>query len=342
MPAPVYLFTGPEFGERNDTIERYKAQATSKFGEIEYHLLYATDTSVFDLVSLLQNGSLFSPMRFFVYKNAELIKKKEELAALETWITESAKTGTEDAWLFLVSDENSCDKKLESLIPKENKKIFWEMFENQKEQWITNFFAKNGFKIEYEAVSAILELIENNTEALRTECSRFFVCFEKSHVITEDDVENILAHNREESPFTLFDSLCDVKLSVSDRLESSLEILQKIRCSKDSNAVQLVAGLTWCFRKLKTWHEVNAQGFADDFELKKSGFTSKKMQTQYRNASKLYSAKDTNTILANLSATDINLRSLGTVAESNVLSTLIYSIVVKNGNALEQATYEPL
>ena len=80
------------------------------------------------------------------------------------------------------------------------------MFENRKPQWVENFFRKNGFSISPDAVEQILEMVENNTESLKSECSRFFFCFEKGTTITSDDVEKILSHNREENAFTLFDS----------------------------------------------------------------------------------------------------------------------------------------
>jgi DNA polymerase-3 subunit delta len=157
------------------------------------------------------------------------------------------------------------------------------------------------------------------------------LCFEKNHLITEDDVEQILAHNREESPFTLFNAISDYVKPASARFESALSILRKIRNSKESNGVQFIAGLTWCFRKLKLWQEVNGDGSLGEFDLKKHGFSSKKMQTQYRNASRIWDYRETNKILAILADTDIQLRQLGTNAEDNLLELMIYSIIIKKG-----------
>ena len=109
--------------------------------------------------------------------------------------------------LILVSDEITVDAKLEKLIPPSNRKKFWEMFENKKVEWVTNYFSKNGYIIKSNVVLLILDLIENNTQALKEECSRFFVCFQKQHEITEKDVEEVLSHNREENVFTLFNVL---------------------------------------------------------------------------------------------------------------------------------------
>jgi len=82
-------------------------------------------------------------------------------------------------------------------------------------------------------------MVENNTDALRTACSRFTLFYEPSHRITPADVDAILAHNREETPFSLFDAL------VSGDLEDALGIYRKLILSKDSSPVQTVAGLTF-------------------------------------------------------------------------------------------------
>lgn len=338
---PVFLYIGPEFGLRNEAIENYKLEAEKKFGSLDYHLLYAQDVSVGEVISLLQGGSLFAEARFVVLRNVELIKNKEDIEHLLNWINTIKSQKYDDAYLFLVSDETSVDKKLENLIPKENKKIFWEMFENRKEEWLFSYFSKNGYKIQEEAVATILEMVENNTEALRTECSRFFLCFEKEHVITEDDVEKILAHNREESPFTLFNAISDYTKPDSVKLENALSILQKIRNSKESNGIQFIAGITWCFRKLKLWQELNSQGMLSEFELKKNGF-SNKMQTQYKNASRVWDFRQTNNILGLLAQVDIQLRQSGSGLEDNLLQLMIYSIIIKKGEKIKTLEYENL
>ena len=188
---PLYLFLGQEIGERNDEIQKIKASLKKKVGELDEYKFYATETKIQEVVNLLLNESLFASARFIVFYGAELLKKKEDLEVLTGWI----KSATPSSVLILVSEENSCDKKLENLIPKENKKIFWEMFENRKEQWLFDFFKKNSYSLTDEANSLILDMIENNTESLKTECSRFFLCFEKGYTITAEDVEKILSHN---------------------------------------------------------------------------------------------------------------------------------------------------
>ncbi|MBR6216559.1 MAG: DNA polymerase III subunit delta [Spirochaetaceae bacterium] len=330
MAAPLYLFTGPEVGERSDAVNELFRMYEKKLGTVELHRFYASETSIADVISLLMNGSLFASFRFVVLNNAEAVKKKEDIELISEWLA----SNDGNSALVLLSDEISVEKKLENLVPKENKKIFWELFQDKKESWVRSLFQRNGFRITDDAIEAVLELCENDTASLKRECGRFFVCFEKDHVISAGDVENLLSHNREENAFTLFDAMTE-QCPPAERLENSLDILQKIRLSKESDAIKIIAGLTYSYRKLLTWISLAENGIYDNFQLKIKGFGSKKMQDEYRRAARLWNKDDTAQILALLAKTDISLRSGGAAFEDTLLQMLVYSIVIKNGAPVE-------
>jgi DNA polymerase-3 subunit delta len=332
MVPPVYLYTGPEFGERNDAVLAVKASMKKKFGSLDEYLYYAPETTVGDAVAVLQSGSLFTAATCVVLRGAENIKTKSEMDLLASWISSVSAQKKAAAALVLVSDEISVDSRVEKLVPKENRHIFWELFEDRKQEWLQSFFRKAGYQLQPEAADTILDLVENNTEALRTECGRFFLCFPEGREITAADVENILAHNREESAFTLFDVMSDFRVAPQKRLENALEVLQKIRLSKNSSAVMLIAGLTSCFRRLAFWHGINAKGMQpDDSVLKAGGFTSRKARTQYRSAAQVWTAGQTAAITALLGSADINIRSGGSALEETLLQVMLYAVIMKNG-----------
>lgn len=330
--APVYLFTGPEAGERNEAILQLRVTARKRFGSLDEYSFYASQTSFSEVMTLLLNESLFAAGRFMVVHGAEQLKKKEDLEMLASWI-QGAEGG--QSILILVSDEVGCDKKLEALIPKANKQIFWEMFDNRKEQWLAKFFQKNGYAVAPDAIELILDMVENNTEALKTECSRFFLCFQPGHKVSVEDVERILAHNRAESPFTLFDALCEPQRSPVQRLETGLAILHKLRLSKESSSVQLIAGLTYCFRRLLTWHHLLQESPApSEAEYRSRGFVSKKARTQYQNAGRVWGAFQVAQILAGLARSDMEIRTGGAALEDTILQGLLYVITLKRGEPL--------
>lgn len=326
--AAVYLYTGPENGEKNDAVQNVRAALKKKFGETEEYSYYASETPVKDFMGILENESLFANAVCVTVKNAETLKKKEDIETITKWISSST---SESNVLILTSDEISIDTKIEKAIPASNKKIFWEMFENQKVPWIQNFFIKNGYSIQEEAAEDILEMIENNTEALKNECSRFFILFPKGTQITAKDVDSVLSHSREENAFTLFEAMAEEIPEQEKRLEKSLDILQKIRLSKENSSVMIIAGLTSCFRKLLLWHKLRIQGQNDDFNLKINGFASKKLKTQYSKAANHWTSGQTTAILADLANSDMEIRSSGTLIEDTILQKLIYEIIVKKG-----------
>ncbi|WP_024466094.1 DNA polymerase III subunit delta [Treponema pedis] len=330
MPSPVWLFLGPEIGERNTAVETISKTLLKKYGDMETHTMYAGETDMGSVISLLQNASLFSPAKLVILKSAELIKKKEDIELLTNWIDSvSADNVQNDSFLILISDEISVLKKISDTVPKAQQKIFWEMFENKKQEWIRNFFFKEGIKIESSAVDSLLELVENNTDALKTACSHLALFLQKGSVITQEDIEKFFAHNKEETPFTLFNAL-----TLAD-LEAALSITQKLMLSKNSSPVQIIAGLTYCFRRLNDWHEAHRENaYLDDFALKRLGFTSKNAITQYRRAANLWNGNRCTKIIALLAETDLKLRSMGTGLQNTLMEICLYEITGKSGDSI--------
>ena len=339
MARPVYLFTGPEAGERNEAIQNIKNALKKKFGDLDEYLFYASESPVQECLSVLDSDSLFSSATCAVVKNIESIKKAEELDYLAKWIKED---GPETSVLILVTEEYSVSTKIDKAVSPANKKTFFELSESQRSTWVNKFFSKNGLQIEPDAVSLILEMTESNTEALKNECRRFVILFEKGKTITTDDVDAILLSNREENPFSLFDAMTNTKDGLDKCLEHSLEILQKVRLSKENSSVLILAALASCFRKLITYNHLKENGLTDEFNLKKNGFSSKKMRSQYSRASNVWTTGQCHGVLAAISKTDMDIRSSGNLGgysmEDTYLQKLLYEIITKKGGS--SAVYE--
>ena len=328
----IWLFTGPEQGQQKEAVKQLQIELEKKQGALDIYTKYASETSISELISLLENGSLFSNAKFIVLQQSEIIKKKEDIELIKEWMKSSEK-GSDLSRLVLLSSEIGVDKKLENIIPKEHKRIFWEMFESQKEQWIRSFFQKRGFSINQDGISTLLELVENNTQELGTECEKLCNSIEKGTLITEEHIDSALEHNREESPFSLFD-----RMTTGD-IEKSIGVLGKLMQSRESNPIQIIAGLTHCFRRLLDWHKAHENSIPNDFDLKKIGFTSKKIQEQYRRAAKMWNLKQTSKSLAILAKTDNEIRTLGSDLQTTAINLLIYTLICKKGTPLQTISY---
>ncbi len=328
---------------RDEAAEAVIKSLKKKFGEVEEHVYYLSETSIGQVLSVLDNGNLFASATCVICKNAELLKKKEDVQLVEEWCKSADESGEASSALIFISDEISVDSKLDKLVPAANKKKFWEMFDNQKIPWLTDYFRKNGYTLTADAAQMILDMVDNNTLALKNECSRFFVCLEKGKTVTPEDIDSFLTHNREENAFTLFKQMIASYDSENKRLQESLDVLQGIRLSKDNSSVMIIAGLSSCFRKLVLWHHLQEEsngGYGpSEATLKSNGFASSLIQGQYRKAAKVWTKGQATAILAQLSSTDMEIRSGGTAMEDILLQKLIFEIVTKKGASIAAAEY---
>jgi DNA polymerase-3 subunit delta len=242
-------------------------------------------------------------------KNADLIKK-DDVALLLPCI----KNPQENTILVLLSDEIRLDKRIEDAVSKENKKIFWELFENKKNEWLASFFRREGCRIDESGIRTILEMVENNTDALRRECKRLILFLGKEKIITGTEVEACLSHTREESAFTLFAAIARGKL------ELSLEIVRSLLGARES-VQAITAILAWCFRKLRDYLALSEAGATNDFELKKLGLGSFKTRSDYQEAAKRWPRADS--ALALIGEYEYLLRSQGTALEEILIDCLV-------------------
>jgi DNA polymerase-3 subunit delta len=315
-----FLFLGPELGEKDDAVKEIRRTlgADSGFEETSY---YAGDTPAAEISAVLRNGSLFTDTRFFLIKNVEAVKKKEELELLTSYI-KSPQDGTV---VILLSDETRAAKALEDAVPPGNKRIFWELFENRKPGWVRDFFRRGGCRISDEGVARVLELVENNTDALKRECGRLMQFLGKEKIIDGDDVEEWLSHSREESSFTLFS-----RIAAGD-LTRSLESLHALLGAKESFQ-SILGGLGWCFRRFRDYQGLAESGRltgdrSDDFELKKIGLSSPKGREDCRQAGRVYGPGAADRFLALIAEYDIRLRSSGGALEALLLELFLCKII---------------
>jgi len=311
-----YIFLGPEIGKKQDETEQIKKKL-SESGPYEETVFYAGETPVTTIVNTIQNHSLFAQSRLFIIKNAEQIKDKNEVKLAASCMKELEP----DTTLILVSDEFRLSSGLEDACPRENRKIFYEMFEKEKSAWVSSFFRRAGLGIDSSGVDAILELVENNTDAMRRECSRLVYFLPKDRPARAEDVEKWLSHSREESAFTLFSRIA------SGDCPKAVESLHSLLAAKES-PIKIFAGLTWCFRKLRDYLALSEHGEPDNFALKKIGLSTV-TKNNYAAAAGRYGAGDVENCLALTAEYDILARASGAAMEEALMDVYLLKIMGK-------------
>jgi len=314
----AYIFLGPELGKKQDEVDSIK----QKLPEAETTVFYAGETPVSTIADTIQNESLFFDKRLIIIKNAEALKKKDEIELLVSCM-ENIDHNTA---IILLSDELKLAAALDDAVPKNNRKIFYELFEREKNEWLKQFFKREGFNIDKECIAVILEMVENNTEALKRECSRLIHFLprdkeQRESQIKAEDVEKWLFHNREESAWTLFS-----RIAAGD-LPKALESLSVMLAAKES-AQSILAGLASCFRKLGDYLSLLETGDANNsFELKKIGISAPKTKDDYAAAARRYNVESAEACLALTAEYDNLLRSPVGVMEKILMDRYILKII---------------
>ena len=325
----AYIFLGPELGKKQDAVKAVK----EKFPNAEESIFYPGETSISEIADTLLNISLFADAKIVIVKNAEQIKKKDEAELLASCAERMEKTTV----LILLSDEIKIAASLEdgftqAGMPKNNRQIFYEMFESEKNEWVMSFFRHEGFNISRDCVSAILELVENNTDALRRECTHLMNFLPaagaaQDRQVTTEDIEKWLSHNREESAFTLFSRIA------SGDLSKALESLSVMLAAKE-DARSILAGLAWCFRKLGDYLSLLEAGNANNsFELKKIGLSSPKAKDDYSAAAKRYNQYSVEACLILTAEYDMLMRSPAAVMEDILMDRYVL-LLIKQGTRI--------
>ncbi|MCL2472563.1 MAG: DNA polymerase III subunit delta [Treponema sp.] len=314
LTSGSWLFLGPEIGEKQIAIDEIR-EKNSYGGTGEETVFYAGETNVSTMVSIIQNGSLFADKRLFIIKSAESFRKKDELDLLASCIA----SPPPDTSIILVSEETGIAKALEAAIPPARKRIFWELPDGRKTEWVRSFFTREGFKINSEGIETILELVENNTAALQQECSRLILFLDKNREITGEEAEKWLSHTREESPFTLFS-----RIAAGD-FSRCLESVRTLLAAKET-PVAIFAGLAFCFRKLMSYLMLKEAGITDEWEYKKIGVSSPVAKRDYSAAGRRYTSTDAETCLALTAEYDLLLRSSFSFPEQILMDRYLYKI----------------
>jgi DNA polymerase-3 subunit delta len=309
----AYLFLGQETGKKHDAIDEIKKSINAH----EETVFFAGETPVVNIVNTVQNFSLFAESRLFIVKNAEQIKKKDEIKLMASCIKEL----NQGTVLILVSDDYKLAAGLDDAFPGKNRRVFYEMFENEKNEWIRSFFKNEGFVIDTGGIDTILELVENNIDSLRRECSRLMLFLPRDRKTTAEDIEKWLSRNREESAFTLFSRIAATDSS------GAIESLHALLSSKE-RPQSILAGLAWCFRKLRDYLALNE---LNSFELKKIGLSSPKAKSDYANAARRYNSHAADACLALTAEYDIRTRSCGAALESVLMDMYLVKVLGFSG-----------
>lgn len=320
----IWLLLGPEHGQKQDFLGEIRDKLTKQFKEApEVHKFYAFETPFSEILSLLQNGDLFAAHKLVIIQNADEYKKADN-----DLIKGYAKKPAAESTLVLITDETKAEA-LTRVIPKDQTKIFWEMFESQKKGWVIHHFKEIGLGLSSDAAEFFLEMVDNSTDQIRLEAQKLLAFFERGANISVEDLETYLVHTKEENVFTLFERITEAEFS------KALEVLKKILSSKETEGIGLLGGLTWQFKNLLAFQVKLRERMSTEEAFQAVKVFGKKAQANLQAGARHYGLSDLQAILILTADFDQRLRQFRTEHHGLLMELYLYYVIVKKGRAVE-------
>ena len=336
--AGTYILLGPEKGLREDFISKVK----SSLGPCAVSKYYAFEDYEEQMYADLGNNDLFSDHKLVILEEAQSLTSKEKTKP----IVEFIKNPSDCATLILVSNELYINQDIMAAIPDPQNRIqkFYELFENKKEEYLRDFFRRNGMSITSEACQAIIEKVENNISEFQTVCGQlvtYLKTLENKNEVAYDDVEDFLSHTRQETEFTLFSYLA------KRRLESALECLSALLHTSDDYQVSslIAVRLAAFFRRALSLRTLTDSGMSFQDACRKPFFAGEreirmpKEKDIYKDCISNYSARDIERILVTLAEYDIKIKDAGTSMQQTMIERCLVDIIIHRGTHTKKPVF---
>jgi len=322
----VHLLLGPEAGRKRAFVEQIVAAAQERHGEVEVLRAFPYDSDLIDLVATLRTPGLFVAHRVVLLQEAQDLRAGNQLGALAAYCEDPAAAST----LIIATGGMARDvpAALTRTVPKERTRIFWEMFDNEKQGWLLNFFRSREIHIDGEACALILELVPNEVAALEALCGNLASFFAAGAAISAPEIEQYLYHSKDETVFSLFDRVAERDL------QGSLETLTTLLLSRRGDAVQIIGLLLSQFQRLTQLKELLATRNSQAAALQQLRITGKRLQRTYQEAHRRYSDAEMEPIYRLLTEFDARARLLSQELTEPLLQLLLYHVVARGGRGV--------
>jgi DNA polymerase-3 subunit delta len=234
---PVYLLLGEDKGAKDEFLQLLKKKVfrTEDSRNVNVSFFYGDKALTEDIIENLATFSFFLDDKLIVVRDFDRLKNVKP-------ILNYAASPNRQSILVLISDKKSMAKGTISSIEKTGRaSVFWPMFHNESEQWITQKLNKLGIQAERDAVKYIIALSGTSINELSNQIECIANYLDRGEDLTIVKAKNIVARLYS---FTVFD-LCNALF-----IKKSREILEIFRYLVN-NGEDLVKILYFCGREVQ-------------------------------------------------------------------------------------------
>lgn len=335
MNNNIKLFLGPETGTKEEAIKKEYSSLLKKYdNNVEFKKYYSFEFDENEMYVELNNPGLFTSHTLIVLYAIDQLNSTQVNNLLD-YINSPSDSATLILESELFSLKSPCTK-ISSAINKANTVSFYPLSENDLNNYVINFFRSNNLQITKEAITLLLELVDNNTLELKIICNQLAFFFNvnknQSDIIDEIAIQKYVHHSKNENSFTLLEMILNAKL------KESIEIVHVLLDRDPTFAFTLTGGLLWGFRRLLSILEsidmgnssYQAMQNATVLGVKKAVYRKDEVAL-YNKAIANYKTQDCRRIISLLIDSDVKIRTNTGDFLKLEIEQLLYNIIVKKG-----------
>src|SRR5688572_356318 len=184
---PVYFLSGEEsyfIDAISDYIEENALQESDR--AFNQTVVYGRDTDVMSLISLVKRFPMMSEYQVVILKEAQQLKKIEEL---ESYITSPLKST-----IFVVCYKyGTLDKRKSFAKTVSKNSVFYEskkMYDNQVQDWVSKYLKERNYTISAKANILLTEFLGTELSKIINELNKLIILVPAGNEINEKHIEN--------------------------------------------------------------------------------------------------------------------------------------------------------
>lgn len=318
MGKPAYLLLGPNVTGKKKIIASIADGLKRSTGEDpDVSRYYLSEDSIRDVIDTARSPSLFVSARMLVVYEAEAIRKADS-----DLIAAYLKAPDPHTALVFLSEETKVSSTLDKLFTRETKQVLWNPFESDRRRAVISLFRTAGVTIAQDAVDLLLELAPDEPGETELTCRRLLAMRDPSDgEVGVEDVERLVEHTREETPFSVFDYL------VKQDLSAALAAAERLFLAKTGTPVALLVVLQSQAKRLRTYAARRDEGVSPDEAASLLKIPGKILRGKMENTYRSWSREAIEHMESLFAAADIELRSTPHGLETTIVARALCGAV---------------
>jgi DNA polymerase-3 subunit delta len=199
---PVYLLLGEDRGAKDSFINRLEKRVIpqgTNSAEAKT-VFYAGETASGEILESLNTYSIFSNKRLIIVKE---IEKSNDVSLFVTYLENPI-----DGTVLVLCTDSKASQKLNAAAAKRGRScVFWPMFPDEGERWVSRALKDLGITADREAVAHILELSGTGRNELENQLQLLSTFLERGEHLTLKKTGEILSQLQNDTVFDLVHAL---------------------------------------------------------------------------------------------------------------------------------------